>query len=370
MNKTLIPNSLGYEVLTPEGWQSFAGVATMGENKIYKVLFEDGTKVECSPKHRFFVNTEETVRADALLVGQIVVSETGKVKVISCVETDRTELTYSLIEVDGGHKYYTNGILSANCEFITDDEVLINPLTLNRLKAKDPEFYIGTSRWYQEPAPNRAYLVALDPALGTNNDYSAIQVFQMPEMIQIAEWKANNLSSRLQVKVLMDILYALDGILRENPEQTSEPEIFWTFENNTIGEGVLTIIEDTHEDRFPGQLVTERRRKGLNQKRVRRGLNTTNRNKLSACARLKSLIESDRMTLYSANLLRELKNFVGTGMTFKAKPGEHDDMVMSTLLIVRMLDIVLSWGTDAGDLREYITDDELFLENEPMPVVI
>lgn len=257
------------------------------------------------------------------------------------------------------------------CAFVTDDETLVNSLTFSRLHASEPEFFIGTSRWYQEPAPNKAYLVALDPSLGTENDYAAIQVFQLPEMIQIAEWQANNLSSRHQVRILMDILYALDSTLRDNPEQRSDPpEIWWTFENNTIGEGVLTIIEDTHEDRFPGQLVTERRRKGLNMKRVRRGLNTTNRNKLSACARLKSLIESDRIKIHSANLLRELKNFVAVGVTFKAKSGEHDDLIAATLMIVRMLDIVLAWGTDAGDLREYIDDDELLMESEPMPVLV
>jgi hypothetical protein len=257
------------------------------------------------------------------------------------------------------------------CRFITDDETLINPLTFSRMKPTPPEFYIGTSRWYQEPTPNKAYLVALDPSLGTEHDYAAIQIFQIPEMIQIAEWQSNKLAARQQVRVLMEMMYALDGTLRDNPEQTSDPEIFWTFENNTIGEGVLTIVEDTQEDRFPGQLVTERRRKGLNMKRVRRGLNTTPKNKLSACARLKSLIESDRMKINSTNLVKELKNFVSTGVSFRAKSGEHDDLVMSTLMIVRMLDIVLTWGTDAGDLREYIDDEELLSEEcDAMPVVI
>src|SRR5262249_37719314 len=110
------------------------------------------------------------------------------------------------------------------------------------------------------------------------------------------------------------------------------------------------------------------RRKGIQMRRVRRGLFTTNRNKLSACARLKSLIESDRMVIHSNNLLRQLKNFVAIGTTFQAKPGEFDDLVSATLLVVRMLDIVLSWGTQGGDLREYIDDGEMALE--PMPVVI
>lgn len=169
--------------------------------------------------------------------------------------------------------------------------------------------------------------------------------------------------------MLMEILCEIKASLNEHPEQHSDPEIYWTFENNSLGEGVLTVIEDSGEDRFPGMLVTERRRKGLQMRRVRRGLFTTNRNKLSACARLKSLIESDRMVIFSNNLLRQLKTFVSSGASFGAKPGENDDLVSATLMVVRMLDVALAWGTEAGDLREHIADDEIG-GGEPMPVVI
>lgn len=259
------------------------------------------------------------------------------------------------------------------CEFYSDDETLINPLTIARLKPKNPEFYTGTIRWYIEPEPNRTYLVALDPSLGTRNDYAAIQVFQLPEMVQIAEWQNNESAPRRQVAVLMETLYALDSILRENPKQDNNPEIFWTFENNTIGEAILTIVEDTGEERFPGNLVTERRRKGLQMKRVRKGLLTTSKARLSSLARLKSLIESGRMVLHSQNLIRELKNFVASDNSFRAKPGEHDDLVMATSLVVRMIDVVLSWetGADSGALREYIEDSEMGeLVVEPMPTII
>ena len=42
------------------------------------------------------------------------------------------------------------------------------------------------------------------------------------------------------------------------------------------------------------------------------------------------------MTVNSKLLISELKNFVATGSSYKAKLGEKDDLVMSTLLVVRM----------------------------------
>ena len=252
------------------------------------------------------------------------------------------------------------------CEFVTDDETLINPLTLVRLAGINPIYYTGTVRWYKDPEPNKSYLAALDPSLGTGGDYAAIQVFQVPEMIQIAEWQHNGTVARGQVRILLQTLVYLDSVLRENPLQQAAPEIYWTIENNTIGETILQVIEDTGEERFPGNLISEKKRKGQ-IRRFRKGMCTTNKTKLSACARLKSLVESDRITINSKNLLKELKTFVAKESSFGAKPGENDDLVMSLILLVRMLDIAIGWSTNVGDLREYIDDDEL-VDSEPMPI--
>jgi hypothetical protein len=189
-------------------------------------------------------------------------------------------------------------------------------------------------------------------------------------MTQIAEWRHNHTDTRGQIRILLQTLLFLDATLRENPEQRGEPDIYWTVENNTLGEASLLIIEDTGEDRFPGLFLTERRRKGVGKGRFRKGMTTTAARKLSACARLKSLIESDRMKVNSALLIKELKNFVGKQATFGAKPGETDDLVSASLLAARALDVVLYWGAQAGDLREFITDEELEDTGEPMPVVV
>lgn len=370
MTKHFVRNVLDYEVLTNTGWQPFAGVSTRGENPIYVTRFSNGAVVESSPNHEFVRASGRTVRADKIKVGARILSENGVVRVEECGKTDRVELTYTLVEVGTEHFYFTNGILSKNCEFVSDEETLISPLALIGLKSSDPIFYTGTVRWYEEPLPNHAYVVALDPSLGTGGDYSAIQVFRIPEMVQVAEWRHNHTDTRGQVRILLQTLMFLDATLRENVEQRGEPEIFWTVENNTLGEAVLLVIEDTGEDRFPGLFVSERKRKGQPRGRFRKGMNTTAQRKIAACARVKSLIESGRAALNSALLIREFKNFVAKESSFSAKPGETDDLVMAMLLIVRALDVALYWGADAGDLREYISDDELEDTGEGMPIVM
>lgn len=258
------------------------------------------------------------------------------------------------------------------CQFVSDDETLIDSMSLSGMKyMEEPAFYTGTVRWYIDPEPNRTYLVALDPSMGTGGDHAAIQVFMLPEMIQVAEWQNNNTPARGQMRTLLQILHTLDGELRDHPDQHGDPEIFWTVENNSIGEHVLGIIEDTGEDKFPGQIVNEKKRKGQTRK-FRKGMNTDNRKKLSSCAKLKSLVESGRMTINSRNLVTELKNYVAKGASYAAKPGTTDDLVAATLLICRMLDVVIDWGAGSEGLKEMIGDDELFgdPDDNPLPTVV
>ena len=46
------------------------------------------------------------------------------------------------------------------------------------------------------------------------------------------------------------------------------------------------------------------------------------------------------MQVNSKLLISELKDFVATGMTYKAKPGQHDDLVSACLLMTRMMKVL------------------------------
>jgi hypothetical protein len=89
-------------------------------------------------------------------------------------------------------------------------------------------------------------------------------------------------------------------------------------------------------------------------RRYRKGFNTTNKPKLAACNKLKTLIESGRMKIRSSSLVSELKTFVAAGVTFAAKPGETDDLVMATVLTVRMLQLLQTYDNSIDtQLRDH-----------------
>lgn len=257
-----------------------------------------------------------------------------------------------------------------NCEFIQQDETLINPLVLARLKGIEPAFKTGQVRWYHTPDPNRVFIVGLDPSKGTGYDYSAIQVFQLPEMIQVAEWKDNKTDIKGQISTLYQILAHIHNHLKMHPEQHGEPEIYWSVENNAIGEAALEVIDHTGEEKFPGEFISEPKKKGR-VRRVRKGFYTGPKTKLEACLKLKSFIDSNRLIPRSKNLVSELKNFVPRGGSYAAKPGATDDLVMAVVICIRILQVIQMWDNDLSEqINESIPLEEIEIEPMPFSVLI
>jgi hypothetical protein len=215
------------------------------------------------------------------------------------------------------------------CEFLIWEETLINASKLVDLHGIDPVQTMGQVRWYQHPKADRLYVVALDPSLGTGGDAAAIQVFEADTTEQIAEWKNNRTPIPEQVKIFAEICKHLNETVK-NPEN-----IYYSVENNTIGEAALISIEQYGEENIQGYFLSEPG--GGGGRRYRKGFNTTNKNKISACSKLKNLIEQNKMKIRSKPLISELKTFIAHGTSYAAKIGETDDLVMSTLLCVRMM---------------------------------
>lgn len=250
------------------------------------------------------------------------------------------------------------------CEFLIYDETLVNSIKLSELDGREPIMKMGQVRWFKKPQPGHTYLAALDPSLGTGGDYSAIQVFELPSMIQCAEWQHNITPIQGQVKLFRDVL----KYIQEEIGMEYNQNIYWSVENNTVGEAALVVITDLGEETFPGLFVSEPARKG-HVRKFRKGFNTTHGSKISACSRLKFLIEEDKMKLNSRPLLSELKTFIAAGISFKAKSGQHDDLVAALLLIIRMSVVLADWDPK---IFETLSVNGHFDEDweAPMPIFI
>jgi hypothetical protein len=245
------------------------------------------------------------------------------------------------------------------CEFIIYDETLINPIMLTEMAGIDPVERQGQVRWYKRPERDKTYVVALDPSLGTGSDPAAIQVFELPGLKQVAEWSHNKTIIQRQVVILKEICQHITETIG------TQNSVYYSVENNTLGEAALVVISELGEENIAGVFLSEPKR-GATGIRYRKGFTTTNKSKLAACSKLKSLIETKRMTIASKALLSELKTFVASGNSYAAKVGETDDLVMSTLLAIRMMQMLQNFDADLdAEIRDGADN---FIE--PMPFIV
>ena len=243
------------------------------------------------------------------------------------------------------------------CQFITFEESLINSVRLAEMQGIDPWQKTGNVRWYKPIQHDLTYLIALDPSTGTGSDNAAIQVFSLPGFEQVAEWNHNTTPISQQIKIVRDV----NNYIKSH----GDPQIYWSVENNSIGEACLTTIKELGEDSIPGFFLSEPIRKG-HVRRFRKGFNTTYRSKMTACMKFKSLVENNKLKVYSKPLISELKNFIASGVGFSAKTGSSDDLVTATLLICRMAAVLADWDPTIYDALT----DKVEEEQVPMPIFI
>ena len=123
------------------------------------------------------------------------------------------------------------------------------------MEGGNPHQY-GANTMVQKTVPEFTYAVALDPSMGTGGDNAAIQVFELPSYEQVAEWQHNQTAIPAQIRIMCDICKHIE---KEIGDANS---IYWSVENNGLGEAALIVINDFGEENIPGLFVSEPTRKG------------------------------------------------------------------------------------------------------------
>ena len=247
------------------------------------------------------------------------------------------------------------------CEFLIFDETLIHSIKLAAMEGINPKIQMGQVRWYKKPDPKYNYVIALDPSMGTGGDNAAIQVIELPTYEQVGEWQHNLTAIPGQVRVLRDICTYIKD---ETKDQSS---IYWSIENNGIGEAALLVVQDFGEENIPGLFISEPMRKG-HVRKFRKGFNTTHSSKTTSCARLKTMVENNKLIIKSKPLISELKAFVATASSFQAKPGHSDDLVSSLILALRMITVMKDWDPTVYETFSQIDEEDDY--EMPMPIFV
>jgi hypothetical protein len=339
-----------FQILTDSGWEDFDGVIKH-QDKECLVVHAGDFQIECTPDHEFFRTDFSKVAAEDLELEDKIWAHNSIVSVID-IEFSHVQPVFDIINAGKNHRFLANNLLVSNCEFVGAEEILLDPQFVANMTTKQPIENRNNVRWYEKIHPNHTYAIGLDPSMGSGGDYAAIQVYDVTTMTQVAEWQHNRQLVEKQFEVVIDIIYdILDVVKNEN-------QIYWTVENNSLGEAVLLAIRDIGEDNIPGIMLSDGKK--------RKGYNTNSQTKLAACMKFKSWVESGKLMINSKNLLSELKNYVATGKSYAAKQGETDDLIAASLIVVRMIIFLNQYNSDLSD----IVDEDEYLPPMPFLAII
>lgn len=272
------------------------------------------------------------------------------------------------------------------CAFVSGDSTLISAAKMAtfRQTVRKPQFIDKWGmRWYEHILPNQIYGVVLDPSEGVAADDACIQVWQIPQMKQVAEWNNNMADQVEQTKMLRRTLKRIFMIQMNDPEHEGGCQTYYSVERNGLGIGILNAIEYEDEMTFPGFLLDSTmtsinvRGGGMETKVANRwrGLLTSVSSKKRYAVEFKNLVERNLFIVRSKHLASQLKTFVKSGQSYAAKEGSKDDIVMSCVLMCHLVDEIRYHEPDLDDLirpdmDDYDPDDFDHPDNMAMPPML
>lgn len=311
-----------YEVLTPTGFQDFTGIQQLRKQG-YRFECETGVYCEVSVGHKFLVNGEE-VLSDTVNVGDYLQYQNELIRVERIVPLGESNV-YDLLNVRGGNQYYGNGFLHHNCEFLGSSATVIDSVTLEYLFKRRIEPVSldqnGKMRIWEKPVDGATYVLGVDSAKGTGENFSVIQVLRVHGVIpvrmqQVAVWEDNYTDVYTFASVVNKMSYYYNNayMMVENNGEGAPVvnRLWWEYENNNL-------------------INTGSKEKDL-------GIRATHKTKNLAVLLMKKLIEDKNIELCDPRTIEQLADFQDLGHDKYGGVNMGDDCVSALYWCIYILE--------------------------------
>jgi len=306
-------------IKTPTGFKTFSGIQKVYKPFYHWIIFDDETEIKCSENHSF---GSEKIKASNIKVDDFL---QGRRVVYNEIVEEGIYL-YDLLDVGEDNLYYSNNIISHNCEFLGSVDTLIHPSKLKSLVFDDPIKRSKGLDIYEDPKSDKDYLITVDVARGVGSDYSAFVVYDItsfPHKI-VGKYRNNEIKPMLFPNVIYDIAKAYN-------------EAFILCEVNDVGDQVASILQYDLEYQNllmcsmrgrAGQVVGQ----GFSGKKTQLGLKMSKTVKKIGCLNLKTMIEEDKLIFSDYEIISELTTFIQKHNSFEAEDGCNDDLAMCLVI--------------------------------------
>ena len=324
-------------VKTPSGFKYFSGIQKIYKPFYHWIIFDDGSEIKCSDNHSF---GKEKIKASTIKVDDFL---QGK-KVVYNEIVEEGIYLYDLLDVGEDNLYYSNDIVSHNCEFLGSVDTLIAPSKLRSLVYDHPKTSSGGLDVHENSIDNHDYLMTVDVARGVGNDYSAFTVIDIttfPHQV-VAKYRNNEIKPMLFPSIVVDVAKSYNNA-------------YILCEVNDVGDQVASIIHyDLEYNNLlmcsmrgrAGQIVGQ----GFSGKKTQLGVKMSKTVKKVGCLNLKTMIEESKLLFKDYEIMSELTTFIQKHNSFEAEEGCNDDLAMCL--------VIYAWLV-AQDYFKELTDQDV-----------
>jgi len=341
--ESVVLNKKGHKILSPEGLVSFFGINKITKDSYIHLKFSNGNELKCSLDHPLSTIDGIIKAKDLDKFTEIYTKDGGCFLKKSKIIEQQIDL-YDIVNSGIDHLYYSNNIVSHNCEFLGSVNTLISPAKLRNLVYEDPIKRNAGLDVYEEAKEDNNYLITVDVARGIGNDYSAFIVYDITNFPYkvVAKYKNNEIKPMMFPSVIHQVAKGYN-------------EAWLLIEVNDIGDQVASILQyDLEYDNVlmcamrgrAGQIVGS----GFSGKKSQLGVRTTAAVKKLGCSNLKTLLEDDKLLVCDYDIIAELTTFSQRGNSFEAEEGCNDDLAMCL--------VIFSWLV-AQDYFKEMTDNDV-----------
>lgn len=320
-----------YSVLTPTGFQNFEGLAINTHTNYLQINFTNGNTIKCSNNHRFFVDEYNTIFANELVVGSIIVGDDSLMTVQSIVQINDKVNLYDLFSVNE-HKYYTQGILSHNCDcdFISSGHTVI-PSTILQwytdTHVKDPIQTRGANNdvWIWKFVDyTKSYVITADIARGDGADFSTFHIFDIETLEQVAEYKG-----QIGTREFGNMLVAYGHEYNTALIVPENKNVGWDTVQQIIDLKYPNLYYSFKSDPFLDPSIHLAKSYDLkDRKDMVPGFTTTPSTRPAIVSKLQLYFEQKIPIIHSKRLIAELYVFMWIEGKPQAQRGYHDDLVI------------------------------------------
>jgi hypothetical protein len=248
------------------------------------------------------------------------------------------------------------------CAFLGSSDTLISGAKLSNMVLDHPIRNQELLDVYEEPQPDKIYVITVDIAEGIELDYSAFIIFdasQIPYRV-VAKYRNNNIPSLRFPDIIEPVARAYNNayVLCEINNDAHVADILHNeygypnvIQTKTLGRG--------------GQVAGQ----NFSGKGVKYGIKMSKPVKSKGCMSLKQFIEEDKLLIRDSDIYGELTTFVSRYNSFSAEEGKNDDLVMCLVLFAWIVTQDYFKEMTETDIRKYIREEheKEMEENEGLP---